>query len=768
MISNLNLFNNLLRHLNELGDYISLSGARMRRAVTVTLAYISTAIMFVAVLMYLKEILLPVSLQGVLSYIFIAATAAGIEPGTAKAQYLRADTNAEVFRFSARQLFTSAVGKAILLSPVLIAAWILTNASGLDNLSMAVCAPVVLTIGFMTTEMRVVLDINGRYASAIWLKQGSLSIGLLCLAGSLAVGQSLLTAIALSLAMRLVWLIAFLARGKQYLGAEPVNRKPGLRNGLSEHWVQLVLTSMLGAVAGSMDRIVALRYLDASDANGYYIVYEILSKFWLVSYLLAPVVFSKRARYKDQSRFVVFAGSVVSVIGIIFVAAVVLVTTFWPQMMLYISDSVRAGSSVGLFAGAIVLSGLSMILNADLQGMGQTKAVTTFTFLGMVVSAISFYALTSYAALPGLYLAWLIKAALEFALIFGFALYVRKERDETVAMPVLEPQTGFTTSRERIKLPNFFVVGAAKAGTSSLGHYLNQHPDVYISPVKEPLFFSKDFRREAFRPEYLASVASLDVGSYLRNHPLPHKPIAHIDDPEDYLALFREVENEKAIGELSTGYLYSSCAAENIFKFNPASKIVVVLRQPVERAYSHHQMAVRDFVDFDYDFISALERDYAAQEKGWGISHLYVELSLYFDQVRRYLEIFPEKQVKIFLFDDLKRDPVKFLAELFEFLEVDPSHVASIDVSEHKNAASRPRYRFSRRFENLLHAARKYVRLLPDGYKEVIRGVMYTNKCAHKLQKHELERAMKYFDEDIQKLSILIKRDLRCWHRYGG
>ena len=668
MISNLNLFNNLLRHLNELGDYISLSGARMRRAVTVTLAYISTAIMFVAVLMYLKEILLPVSLQGVLSYIFIAATAAGIEPGTAKAQYLRADTNAEVFRFSARQLFTSAVGKAILLSPVLIAAWILTNASGLDNLSMAVCAPVVLTIGFMTTEMRVVLDINGRYASAIWLKQGSLSIGLLCLAGSLAVGQSLLTAIALSLAMRLVWLIAFLARGKQYLGAEPVNRKPGLRNGLSEHWVQLVLTSMLGAVAGSMDRIVALRYLDASDANGYYIVYEILSKFWLVSYLLAPVVFSKRARYKDQSRFVVFAGSVVSVIGIIFVAAVVLVTTFWPQMMLYISDSVRAGSSVGLFAGAIVLSGLSMILNADLQGMGQTKAVTTFTFLGMVVSAISFYALTSYAALPGLYLAWLIKAALEFALIFGFALYVRKERDETVAMPVLEPQTGFTTSRERIKLPNFFVVGAAKAGTSSLGHYLNQHPDVYISPVKEPLFFSKDFRREAFRPEYLASVASLDVGSYLRNHPLPHKPIAHIDDPEDYLALFREVENEKAIGELSTGYLYSSCAAENIFKFNPASKIVVVLRQPVERAYSHHQMAVRDFVDFDYDFISALERDYAAQEKGWGISHLYVELSLYFDQVRRYLEIFPEKQVKIFLFDDLKRDPVKFLSELFEFL----------------------------------------------------------------------------------------------------
>ena len=769
MIGNLEKFINLLRHVKELKSYMSLSSARAHRAMILTFAYISTATLLVVVLMYLKEILLPASLQAVLAYIFISSTAAGIEPGTAKAQYLLENSNTEELRFKFPGLFISAAGKAVLLSPILVAVWFLTNSSGLDKSSVILCAPIVLAIGFMTTEMRFVLDINGRYASAIWLKQGSLSIGLLCLAVALVSGQSLLAAIAFSLVMRLIWLMAFLAGGKQYLEAAPAIHKSLLIKCMDGgHWIQLVLTSVLGAVGGSMDRIVALRYLDVSDANGYYITYEILSKFWLVSYLLAPVVFSKRARYKDHSRFVVFAAFVISGIGIVFVATVALVSTFWPQLMAYIANGVKANSGVSLFAGAIVLNSLSMILNADLQGMGRTKAVTTITFLGMLVSGISFYALTSYAALYGLYLAWLIKGAFELALALGFILHLRRQQNGPMPVPSVAVDVSCSNKLKPIKRPNFFVVGAAKAGTSSLGHYLKQHPEVYISPIKEPLYFSKDFYRENFRPEYLMSVGSLDIGEYLENYPLPYKPIAHVYDQAHYLELFREVENEKAIGELSTGYLYSSCAAENIFKFNPSAKIVMVLRQPVERAYSHHQMAVKDFVDFEYDFLRALEHDYATSEKGWGKSHLYIELSLYFDQVRRYLVLFPENQVKIFIYDDLRRDPVKFMEELFEFLEVDVSHASSIDVSERKNVTSHPRYKFSRRFERLLNIFRKYIRVMPDDYRSLIRRLMFTDKRTPKLQRHEFEHAMKYFDEDIKKLSVLIKRDLRCWYHYGS
>ena len=756
---------NLLRHAKEFRVFLTPSSTRIGRAMALTFAYISTAAIIVGVLIYLQGILSSEILHGLLGYFFISSISAGIEPGSAKAQYLRAVTNVEVFRFEFPGLIVGAIGKAVLLSPILIAAWLLTNSGVLDTLAVIMWSPAILAIGFMTTEMRFALDINGRYTSAIWLKQGSLLIGLLGLVAGLFSGFLFQVAIAISLAMRIVWLAAFLVSGKKYLVTTQINRKSLFGDGMGGHWVQLALTSVLGAVGGSMDRIVAFNYLDASEANGYYITYEILSKFWLISYLLAPVVFSKRARYKDQSMFVGFAGFVIAVTGIIFISTVALVGTFWPQAVVYISNGFNANHGVSLFAGAIVIHGLSMVLNADLQGMGQTKAVTTITLLSMLVSAITFYSFTSIAALYGLFLAWFFKGAIELAMILGYLFYLRKKRN--ILVSAVAADLRHSSKLDRTKQPNFFVVGAAKAGTSSLGNYLSQHPEVYISPIKEPLFFSKDICRENFRSEYLMSVGSLDVNAYLSNHPLPRKPIAHIDDRAQYLELFREVECEKAIGELSTSYLYSNCAAENIFKFNSSAKIIMVLRQPVERAYSHYQMAIRDFVDFDYDFISALERDFVVMEKGWGRSHLYIELSLYFEQVRRYLDIFPEDQVKIFLYDDLKHDPVKFMVEIFEFLDVDASHVMTINLFEHKNVASFPRYKFSSRYEKLLNISRRYISAAPEGYKNLIRGMVFSNKHLPKLQRYEFDHAMKYFDEDIYKLSALIKRDLRNWYQYG-
>lgn len=335
-------------------------------------------------------------------------------------------------------------------------------------------------------------------------------------------------------------------------------------------------------------------------------------------------------------------------------------------------------------------------------------------------------------------------------------------RNETVIVPhTHEPYD----TNNSAKKPNFFVVGAAKAGTSSIGDYLSRHPSVYISPIKEPHFFSKDIRMADFRADYRER-AFFDVEAYLKNHPLPHKHIAHIDDESQYLELFREVKNEKAIGELSAGYLYSNCAAENLFKFNPDARIVMVLRQPVERAYSHYLMDVRDLWSCDSGFINALERDFASSEKGWGKSHLYVELGLYFEQVSRYLKRFPESQVKIFLYEDFKNDPVGFIQELCEFLEVAPSALSAKDVAEHKNVAALPRFKIPGACLPVLNVFRKYTgMLLPDKIKPQIRKVMFSSKNVPKLREDEFEQTMKYFSEDIQKLSVLIKRDLQSWHQ---
>ena len=315
------------------------------------------------------------------------------------------------------------------------------------------------------------------------------------------------------------------------------------------------------------------------------------------------------------------------------------------------------------------------------------------------------------------------------------------------------------------KIPNFFVVGATKAGTSSLDNYLSQHPEIYISPIKEPHFFSEDIRMANFRLDYRKRVF-FDVKAYLENHPLPFKHTAHIDNQSQYLELFREVKNEKAIGELSVGYLYSNCAAENLFKFNPDAKIVMVLRQPVERAYSHYLANIRDLWDYDSGFINAIERDFYSSKKGWGQSHLYIELGLYFEQVSRYLKRFPESQVKIFLYEDLKNDSVNFIKDLCTFLEVDPSILTVKDLAEHKNVAVSPRIKILSIYLPILNALRIFIKMLSlDKIKPMIKKAMFSSKNVPKLREDEFEQAMKYFSNDIQKLSVLIKRDLQLWYQ---
>ena len=120
-------------------------------------------------------------------------------------------------------------------------------------------------------------------------------------------------------------------------------------------------------------------------------------------------------------------------------------------------------------------------------------------------------------------------------------------------------------------LPTFFIVGAPKAGTTSLYHYLEEHPEVYMSPIKETNFFSSKQMQEQ--------------ELYYDATPIQSK--------NQYLELFKDVSQEKQVGEASVSYLYYTGVAKKILEFNPKAKIVIMLRNPVDRAFSHFLMDKR-------------------------------------------------------------------------------------------------------------------------------------------------------------------------------
>jgi hypothetical protein len=198
-------------------------------------------------------------------------------------------------------------------------------------------------------------------------------------------------------------------------------------------------------------------------------------------------------------------------------------------------------------------------------------------------------------------------------------------------------------------LPNFLIIGAAKAGTTSLYHYLRQHPDVYLSPVKEPRYY------------WLEGLTEGNVQVRTR---------------EAYEKLFAGRRNERAIGEASPQYLNSPTAPDRIAADLPDVKLIVSLRNPAERAYSSYMGRIRGATE-----TRPIER---ALCRG---SH-HVEASFYHPQLSRFFSRFPRNRIKVILFDDLLVDARAVVRDLFEWLEVADFDV---DVSTLHNQGGVPR-----------------------------------------------------------------------------
>jgi hypothetical protein len=310
-------------------------------------------------------------------------------------------------------------------------------------------------------------------------------------------------------------------------------------------------------------------------------------------------------------------------------------------------------------------------------------------------------------------------------------------------------------------LPNFLVVGANKGGTTSLYHYLKQHPDVYLSPLKEPHYFSKDIDPSKFSKAFSHNKLK-DIAAFV-NGPMTHDFHAgFVREWEQYQKLFKNAGQAKAIGELSTSYLYSSVAAKNIRETLGDIKIIICLRNPISRAYSHYRMNLWTGNSKAKTFMQALLDDKNHVPKVWGNAHLYTEIGMYYEQVKRYYDVFSPEHIKVIYANDLRNKTDEVIRDLYAFIGVDANFIP--DTSGRYNEVFTPKFRGFTWFLNKSGIRPFVKRISGHRVKKAVVRAMFRNKD-DKGQMTEEEKAylLDIYQADIQKLSELLQHDLSFW-----
>jgi hypothetical protein len=290
-------------------------------------------------------------------------------------------------------------------------------------------------------------------------------------------------------------------------------------------------------------------------------------------------------------------------------------------------------------------------------------------------------------------------------------------------------------------MPNFLIVGAAKAGTTSLYEYLRQHPDIFMPQWKELSFFIGD----------------------------PYGPLHKVKRPQYYGKVFAQAKNQTAVGEASTSYLYDEAAPELIKKKLGSIRILIILRDPVAMSYSLYNHQVRREGETIESFEAALDAearrkidpDFKKNCYGWHANYYYYQRGLYYQQVRRYLDTFGKDNVKIILFDELADDPLRVVQQVFRFLGVDDTFVPVIKV--HNPAGGIldiPRFwedtgLLIKTFQFVF--SKNLIKKIPHLLRNIGRKPpLPINPLTEKKMREN-------YDDDIRRLEQLLGKDLSAW-----
>ena len=286
--------------------------------------------------------------------------------------------------------------------------------------------------------------------------------------------------------------------------------------------------------------------------------------------------------------------------------------------------------------------------------------------------------------------------------------------------------------------PNFFIVGTPKAGTTSLYEYLQEHPDVYMSPIKETNYFSfEEIQKQ---------------GLFYNEE--------HINSIDKYLAQFADVRTEKAIGEASVSYLFYDSVPDKIKNFNPNSKIIIVLRNPIERGFSHYLMDKRiGFVKNKYDDIVHKK---SQNKKAFLYYQQYVALGLYYEQLQRYFSVFDKKQILVLLYEDISQHIEKVVHNLYSFLEVDTSFKPDLNKKHNTFIAPKnPVIQHLYKFKMVRNVAK---RVFNNSFQHSIKNNFFSKEKKPVLDNGLKKDLIEIYRSDIDKTAEFINRDLRSWY----
>jgi len=298
-----------------------------------------------------------------------------------------------------------------------------------------------------------------------------------------------------------------------------------------------------------------------------------------------------------------------------------------------------------------------------------------------------------------------------------------------------------------MRKPDFFIVGAAKCGTTAMNDYLGQHPEIFVPEAKEIHFFGRDLDIRTARPR---------------------------DTLESYLARFEGADDFARAGEASVWYIYSRSAAQEILDFNPDASVIIMLRDPVEFMYSQHSQAMHNALgDEDIlDFAEALEaeEDRAAgrrpvpAQSTFPDGVFYRRIARLTEQVQRYYDLFPRDRVHVIVFDDFRADTAAAVRDTYRFLGVDPDFVPDTPVvNPNKTYRSWTMRKLQQRIPG------KAKDLVPASLRRRASDAIYAMNRAYQ-PRDEMDPALRArlrveFAPEVAALGELIGRDLSHWSK---
>lgn len=304
-------------------------------------------------------------------------------------------------------------------------------------------------------------------------------------------------------------------------------------------------------------------------------------------------------------------------------------------------------------------------------------------------------------------------------------------------------------------MPNFFIVGTARSATTSLDQYFRSHPEIYMQKIKDTHYF-----------------AASQFPSSFKGPGDDHLNRRIIRDETQYNQLFTNAAGKKAIGEASAFYLSSPGTAERIAQAVPDAKILIILRDPIERAYSAYMLLRRDNRE-TLGFAEGLRLEEERKQQGFEPMWQYKELSLYYKQVKYYLDVFGAQHVKVLLYDELFTNSIPALRDIFTFLGVREDIV--IDTSIRYNTGGVPispkLYTWMDNFINAPSPLGKRVKsLVPLQLRtqvgsKIMEKIVKPIPMVSQIDSQTYTQLKEYFAEDVRKLEGLLHRDLSNWNR---